>query len=57
MFESFLKWPLNLNTLFTSTIIKLEIALINVSILLTVKEIAKKIIITDKITVLSFNNK
>ena len=38
-------------------IIKLDIALINVSILLTVKEIAKKMIIIDSVVAFSFNNK
>ena len=42
--------------LFPSTIIKLDIAFINVSMLLTVKEIAKIIIITDIVATWSFNN-
>ena len=38
-------------------IIKLDIALINVSMLLTVKEIAKIIIIIDRNSALSYSNK
>ena len=43
-------------TLFPSTIIKLEIAFTRVSILLTVNEIAKIIIIIDKKRAFSLSN-
>ena len=54
-FEIF-KWLFfKFNTLSTSTITKLEIAFIKVSILLIVKEIAKIITMTENIIKFSFN--
>ena len=49
--------PLNFIILFPSTMIRLEIAFTSVSMLLTVSEIAKIIIITDKKIAWSFNSK
>ena len=56
-FDNFKQSPLNLTTFFPSTMIKLDIALINVSMLLIVKEIARIRTIMDNPTVCSFNKR